>query len=102
MIDLIQQNLTSLADLCRRYEVARLEVFGSAATGDFNPETSDIDFLVKFKRNGTLRPFIQYFDFLAELKELFGREVDLVEEGAPKNSYFIKSMNASRELLYAA
>lgn len=102
MIDLIQQNLTSLADLCRRYEVARLEVFGSAATGDFSPECSDLDFLVEFKKNGSLRPFVQYFDFLAELKNLFGREVDLVEAGAAKNPYFIKSMNASRELLYAA
>ena len=35
-----------LAELCRRYRVSRLEVFGSAARGaDFDPDTSDADFL---------------------------------------------------------
>lgn len=102
MIALLEQNQASLADLCRRYHVARLEVFGSAATGEFDPERSDLDFLVEFNSIKTMRPFHQYFDFLAELKDLFGREVDLVEFAAVKNPYFIKSMNASRKLLYAA
>ena len=102
MIALLKKNQASLADLCRRYHVARLEVFGSAATGEFDPERSDLDFLVEFNSIKTMRPFHQYFDFLAELKDLFGREVDLVEFAAVKNPYFIKSMNASRKLLYAA
>lgn len=102
MIALLEQKLAPLSDLCRRYAVARLEVFGSAATGQFDPERSDLDFLVEFKPSTSIRPFHQYFDFLAELKDLFGREVDLVEATAVKNPYFLRSMNASRELLYAA
>jgi len=35
--------------LCRRFDVARLEIFGSAArAADFNPDASDVDFLVEF------------------------------------------------------
>jgi hypothetical protein len=102
MIALLKQKQAPLADLCGRYGVARLEVFGSAATGQFDPERSDLDFLVEFKPSTSMRPFHQYFDFLAELKDLFGREVDLVEATAVKNPYFLRSMNASRKLLYAA
>jgi predicted nucleotidyltransferase len=46
----IQQHQTALAELCRRYHVRRLEVFGSAARGyDFDPFSSDADFLVEFE-----------------------------------------------------
>ena len=54
-----------LAELCRRYAVARLEVFSSAARGtDFNPETSDADFLVEFSPDSDLRSFDQYLGFV--------------------------------------
>ena len=102
MIRLIEDNRTLIEALCKKYDVSRLDVFGSAATGDFDPARSDLDFLVEFKANSLMRPFHQYFDFLAELKDLFGREVDLVEATAVKNPYFLRSMNASRKSLYAA
>ncbi len=45
----ISDNKDKLAELCRRYGVARLEVFGSAGRGtDFDPDSSDVDFLVEF------------------------------------------------------
>lgn len=102
MVQLIEDNRARIEELCNKYDVARLDVFGSAATGDFDPARSDLDFLVEFKANSPIRPFHQYFDFLAELKDLFGREVDLVEATAVKNPYFLRSMNASRKSLYAA
>lgn len=37
-----------LEELCRRFRVRRLELFGSAATERYSPENSDIDFLVEF------------------------------------------------------
>ena len=70
-----------LAELCRRYDVVRLEVFGSAARGtDFDPET-------KRRRlswwnsspDSDLRPFHRYFDFRDALHRALGRLVDLVE-----------------------
>lgn len=102
MTSLLEQNRGALHELCRHYCVARLEVFGSAVTGSFDPTRSDLDFLVEFQPDSPMGPFHQYFDFLAELKALFGREVDLVEAPAMKNPYFARSVNATRELLYAA
>ncbi|MFH0982366.1 MAG: nucleotidyltransferase domain-containing protein [Planctomycetota bacterium] len=102
MMPLLEQKREVLAELCERFCVARLEIFGSAASGQYDPESSDLDFLVEFQPDSPMGPFHQYFDFLDELKRLFGREVDLVEAGAMRNPYFIKAVNASRKLLYAA
>ena len=73
MIPLITNHPDQLAEICRRHHVKRLEVFGSAAVGDFNPEKSDIDFLV-----------------------------DLIDDTAIKNPYFRKSVDETREQIYAA
>src|ERR1035441_493253 len=46
MIALIEQHRAALAALCRRFKVRRLDLFGSAAKGTFDPQSSDLDFLV--------------------------------------------------------
>jgi predicted nucleotidyltransferase len=102
MIALLEQHRAALAELCRRYCVARLELFGSAATERFDPASSDLDFLVEFQPGYPQGPFRQYFDFLLDLQRLFGRKVDLVEAGAMKNPYFIQSANRNKVPLYAA
>jgi hypothetical protein len=48
MIADITHHREELRDLCRRFHVRRLDVFGSAARGDFDSARSDIDFLVEF------------------------------------------------------
>ncbi len=99
---IIANKREELADLCRRYGVARLEVFGSAARGtDFDLETSDADFLVEFDPNSALAPFDRYFDLIEALRETLGRPVDLVEARAIRNPYLRASINKSRELVYA-
>ena len=102
MTALLNQNLPALEHLCRQHFVERLEVFGSATTATFDPEKSDLDFLVRFQQPASMNLFDQYFGLAEGLETLFGREVDLVMEGALKNPYFIESVNESRELLYAA
>ncbi len=103
MIALIERNLEAIAALCREYGVLRLELFGSAATGEFDPESSDIDFLIEYPPDYDLGPWLtRYFELQERLETLLGRPVDLIMVGAPRNPYFIKSMNASRRLLYAA
>ena len=103
MIALIQQKRAPLADLCHRYHVSRLEVFGSAADGTFDPQRSDIDFLVEFLPDQYLGPWLaHYFDFQAALEKLLGRKVDLVMPSAMKNPYFIREVNRTRSPLYAA
>ncbi len=102
MIDLLHQHKDQLAELCRQYRVAQLDVFGSAAVGPFDDQRSDLDFLVNFQEDFPGGPFRQYFDFLAALQALFGREVDLVESQAIRNPYFAQSVRKTRRVLYAA
>ena len=92
-----------LAELCQRHDVARLEVFGSAARGtDFDPQTSDADFLVEFRLDNGRAPLRQYFDFAEALRHTLGRPVDLVESGAVHNPYLRAAIDKSRELVYAS
>lgn len=101
MISLLEQHREAIADLCKKYGVERLEVFGSAARGsDFEPEHSDIDLIVHFAPHPTLTPFVQYFELEEALSTLLGRKIDLVMEGAMRNPYFIRSANAHRQALY--
>lgn len=92
----------AIARLCSRFAVRRLEIFGSAAAGQFDPARSDLDFLVEFDAAPGMTPFEQYFGLKESLEALFGRPADLVMAGAPQNPYFLTSLNKSRRLLYAA
>ena len=92
-----------LAELCRRYDVVRLEVCGSAARGtDFDPDTSDADFLVEFDPNMDLPPIEQFFGFIDALREALGRPVGLVENHEFRNPYLRAAIDRSRELVYAS
>ncbi|HOX38209.1 MAG TPA: nucleotidyltransferase domain-containing protein [Candidatus Brocadiia bacterium] len=103
MIALIYTKREEIERLCREYGVARLEVFGSAADDSFDPETSDIDFLVEYEQGRNLGPWLaDYFALRDALQKLLGTSVDLVMAGASRNRYFIEEMNKSRELVYAA
>ena len=83
----IEEKRESFAALCRRYGVARLEVFGSAARGiDFDPKRSDFDFLVEFDQRSDVPPLKQFFGFAEALEQLLGRSVNLVERAAIEKS----------------
>ena len=98
----ISEKREELVELCRRYDVVRLEVFGSAADGTgFDPLHSDADFLVEFRRADGRAPLRQYFDFAEALRHALGRPVDLVEVGAVQNPYLRAAIDRSRELVYA-
>lgn len=102
MNPLIESHRSELEQLCQRYHVKRLELFGSAATGDFKPETSDLDFLVEFHSTKEMHAADQYFGLLEALRLLFQRKVDLVMARAMHNPYLIREVNKSRTMLYAA
>ncbi len=89
----------SLNNLCRKYHVDKMYLFGSALTSNFN-DRSDIDILVKFKPIELNLYFENYLNMKENLKSLFGREVDLLEEQTLKNPILIHSINQSKELIY--
>jgi predicted nucleotidyltransferase len=102
MHPLIEQHRVAIEALCQRFRVQRLELFGSAARPDFDPQRSDVDFLVEFEpfQQGTAADI--YFGLLHALEDLLGRRVDLVMTRAVKNPYFFEAIQADRTLLYAA
>ena len=102
MIRLVEEKLETVEALCRRFHVARLELFGSATGNEFDEARSDLDFLVEFQapEPGSLAD--AYFGLLAELERLFKRKVDLATAKAIKNPYFLRAVNRTRRMLYAA
>lgn len=98
----ISTHQSQLEELCRRFHVRRLEVFGSAATGKDVPGKSDIDLLVEFEPLPRGAYADNYFGFLEALVTLFKRPVDLVVVSAIRNPYFLKSVEQTKTLLYAA
>jgi len=102
MHSILLENRDTIASLCRRYHVQRLDVFGSAAAGGFDSERSDIDLLVEFEADFLRGRFDAYFGLLDELRQLLGREVDLVEPGGIRNRVVRAGIEQTREPLYAA
>nr|WP_240980131.1 nucleotidyltransferase domain-containing protein [Ramlibacter agri] len=99
---MIEQKLADISSICRQHHVRQLEVFGSAARGsDFDPATSDADFLVEFVPGGR-KGLDSYFGLKAALERLLQRNVDLVESGAVRNPYVMADINREREIVYAA
>ena len=100
MIALIEQQKKSIADLCQRHEVRRLDLFGSAARGDFQPERSDLDFVVQFTRTGYAGYADAFLNFAEALERLLGRKVDLLTERMIRNPYFRAAVESSRQIVY--
>lgn len=91
-----------IADLCRRFHVRRLDLFGSAARGvDFDPNLSDIDLLVEYEP-GHAPGLTEYFDLRDAFEGIYERKVDLAMTGAVRNPYVRSTIERHRRLLYAA
>jgi predicted nucleotidyltransferase len=102
MQSIIENNKSKLIELCQKYDVQTMYVFGSASSDDFK-ETSDIDILISFKKDISVEKYTDnYFELHYKLEELFNRKVDLVTENSLSNPYFKASVEETKKLLYAA
>jgi predicted nucleotidyltransferase len=96
-IDIPQQRL---AEVCHRWKVRELSLFGSVLRDDFS-STSDVDVLVSFDESA---PW-SLWDLLRmreELSSLFGREVDLIEREGLRNPFRRRRILETRKVIYAA
>ena len=96
----LEKQLPSIVALCQRYGVAHLELFGSATSAEFNPESSDFDFLVELDKSRPGSPARRWIGLAEELEKLLGRHVDLVNPRYIRNPYFAQAVNASRTVVY--
>lgn len=102
VIELIEQHRQQIAEICGKHQVKRLEIFGSAARGDFDPATSDLDFFVEFRSYDSTSIADQWFGLQEDLEALLGHKVDLTSLRAAKNPYFLQVANRNKVALYAA
>lgn len=89
-----------LADFCQRWKVAELSLFGSVLRDDFGPE-SDVDVLFEL-RPGAAYGIDEHVAMVAELREMFGRPVDLVRAGSLKNPFRRHEILTTRRVIHAA
>ena len=101
MSDLIDQHREEVAALCRRIGARRLDVFGPAVRADFDPISSDLDFLVEFDDLAPARYADAYFAPKESLEALFDRSVNLVIHAGLRNPFFRDRVIAERKLVYA-
>lgn len=102
MNHLIEQHRPRLLELCRKYDVRRLDLIGSATRGDFDPERSDLDFVVKFNDFTVENAADRYLGLMVDLEDLFLRKIDLISSRAIRNPYFKHVVDTTRVSLYAA
>lgn len=97
----IESRKAEIAEICRRYGVRRLDLFGSAARGeDFDPASSDADFLVDFQRPLPRYMLRRFMGLKSELAEALGRDIDLCSMGAIRNKRLQEHIDRSRETVY--
>ena len=96
---LIESNRQKIIALCKKHKVGKLFVFGSILTDRFN-EDSDVDMVVDFDKV-TLEDYADnYFDLIFSLEDIFGREVDLLEDKAIRNPILRRNIDNSKVLVY--
>ncbi len=88
-----------IEDFCRRWKVVEFALFGSALREDFRPD-SDVDILVSFAEDADWDLY-DWVNMIEELKEIFGREVDLTEKTTIRNPFRRHTILTTKEVIYA-
>ncbi|SFT41343.1 hypothetical protein SAMN04489724_0648 [Algoriphagus locisalis] len=100
-LKMLLEKKEALIQLCEKFELERLYVFGSVLGHTFSEE-SDYDFLIKFKDIPFERYTDNYFALHEALESLLNRQIDLLTENSLSNKFFKDQITNSRLLLYAA
>ncbi len=101
MNKILTERINELKRLCELYRVRTMYAFGSVCTDNFK-EDSDIDFLIAFDDLSFDQYTDNYFELHYKLQDLFNRQIDLLTVNSLSNPYFIKGIEQTKELIYAA
>ncbi|MBD5196291.1 MAG: nucleotidyltransferase domain-containing protein [Bacteroides sp.] len=100
---LIEINLHQIFDLCKKYKVKKLYLFGSILTDKFN-DKSDVDFSIEFDKDEITKSKLDwanvFFDFMHEMESLLGRKVDIVFDNHITNKLFRMELDNTKRLIY--
>ena len=95
-----QSKLPLIIPVLKSHKVKSAHVFGSAVNGRFDKD-SDVDLLIEFEAG--LDPLVQgelNWQLWDRLEEIVGRKVDILLPSMLTNPFLIKSINASKQLIY--
>jgi predicted nucleotidyltransferase len=96
----LTDQLPRIAAICERHGIAHLELFGSATGSEFDPESSDFDFLVEMDADFPGSRAKRWTGLADDLEQLLGRHVDLVNPRYLRNPYFLQEVNNTRSVVY--
>jgi predicted nucleotidyltransferase len=96
----IEVDIGRIKEFCKKWKIVEFSIFGSALRGDFR-DTSDIDVLISFEPDIPWSLY-EWIDMEEELRDIFGREVDMISERGLKNPYRRQEILNDREVIYAA
>jgi predicted nucleotidyltransferase len=97
---IITENIEKIKEYCKKYKVKELYAVGSVVSDRFS-ENSDIDLLIKFDNISIEEYTDNYFTLHKLFGKIFKRKIDLITEKSLSNPFFIKSIEKSKQLLYA-
>jgi hypothetical protein len=98
-MNLIEQNQSTIIQLCTQHNVKTMYAIGSVLTNQFNAN-SDVDLLVRFNDFDVEKYFINYTNLKESLENILHKKVDLIEEQTLKNPILIRSINNNKQLIY--
>src|SRR5688572_15246852 len=101
MLPMIEQHRVEVESLCRQHHVGRLELFGSAATGDFNPASSDLDFLVEFAPLPPIQKADANSALLQALETPSSNKTDRAPTRPTPTAHSRRPVDAQRPVFYA-
>ena len=101
MNKIVTDRIDEIKRLCDIYNIKSMYAFGSVCTDKFN-DNSDIDLLISFDNLSIDQYTDNYFELHYKLQDLFGRKIDLLTEKSLSNPYFIKGLEQTKQLIYAA
>lgn len=98
---LVEINIQKIIEICKRFHVRKLWVFGSILTNRFS-DNSDVDLCVDFDKSqiDVFDYADNFFDFQYALEDLLGRKIDITEDTAVRNPFFRRELNQTRRLIY--
>jgi predicted nucleotidyltransferase len=88
-----------VAAFCRKWKIREFSLFGSVLREDFRPD-SDVDVLVSLEPDAPWSLW-EWFDMKEELTDLFGRDVDLLEEAGLRNPFRRHAILTSKQVINA-
>ena len=96
---IIDSNINEIEKLCLENKVKMLYAFGSVLTDEFNTK-SDVDLVVDFDTFDIAEYADNYYNLKFGLQKIFNRQVDLLEQKAIKNPFFLQQINQKKRLVY--